>query len=114
MSPSGSRHDAPLGETRRKHTTQEDRMTRKVTRALALLVVLALAVAACGGDDGGGPSAEDCEQVDEVRLQLQWVAQSQFAGYFAALDEGLYEARCLDVTILEGAVDIVPQQVLAS
>jgi NitT/TauT family transport system substrate-binding protein len=89
-------------------------MTRKVTRALALLVVLALAAAACGDDDGGGPSAEDCEQVDEVRLQLQWVAQSQFAGYFAALDEGLYEARCLDVTILEGAVDIVPQQVLAS
>ncbi|MBC8098146.1 MAG: ABC transporter substrate-binding protein [Armatimonadetes bacterium] len=49
-----------------------------------------------------------------VRLQLQWVAQSQFAGYFAAKDLGFYEAEGLDVTILEGAVEIVPQQVVAS
>jgi NitT/TauT family transport system substrate-binding protein len=49
-----------------------------------------------------------------VRLQLQWVAQSQFAGYFAALDLGFYESAGLDVTILEGAVEIVPQQVVAS
>lgn len=95
----------------------------------ALLAVLALVLAACGDgstdettaptDGGDGTtettgSAEACASLDEVRLQLQWVAQSQFAGYYAALDEGLYEARCLDVTILEGAVDIVPQQVLAS
>jgi NitT/TauT family transport system substrate-binding protein len=49
-----------------------------------------------------------------VSLQLQWVAQSQFAGYFAAVDQGFYEAQGLDVTILEGAVEIVPQQVVAS
>ncbi|MCC7359677.1 MAG: ABC transporter substrate-binding protein [Anaerolineales bacterium] len=49
-----------------------------------------------------------------VRLQLQWVVQSQFAGYFAAVDQGFYEDEGLDVTILQGAVDIVPQQVLAS
>lgn len=49
-----------------------------------------------------------------VSLQLQWVAQSQFAGYYAALDQGFYEEMGLDVTILEGAVEIVPQQVVAS
>jgi len=49
-----------------------------------------------------------------VNLQLQWVAQSQFAGYYAAKAKGFYEEFCLDVTILEGAVDIVPQQVVAS
>jgi NitT/TauT family transport system substrate-binding protein len=49
-----------------------------------------------------------------VKLQLQWVTQAQFAGYFAAIDQGFYEAQCLDVTILEGAVDIVPQTVLAN
>jgi NitT/TauT family transport system substrate-binding protein len=49
-----------------------------------------------------------------VKLQLQWVAQSQFAGYYAALDLGFYEEEGLDVTILEGAVEIVPQQVVAS
>lgn len=54
------------------------------------------------------------EELTPVRLQLQWVAQSQFAGYFAAKDLGFYEAEGLDVTILEGAVEIVPQQVVAS
>lgn len=49
-----------------------------------------------------------------VSLQLQWVAQSQFAGYYAAVAQGFYEAEGLDVTILEGAVDIVPQTVVAS
>ena len=49
-----------------------------------------------------------------MTLQLQWVTQAQFAGYFAAIDQGFYEAQCLDVTILEGAVDIVPQTVLAN
>ncbi|MGH2524612.1 MAG: ABC transporter substrate-binding protein, partial [Anaerolineales bacterium] len=50
----------------------------------------------------------------KVTLQLQWFAQSQFAGYFAALDKGYYTEEGLDVTIKEGAVEIVPQQVLAS
>ncbi len=49
-----------------------------------------------------------------VRLQLQWVAQSQFAGYYAAVAKGYYADEGLDVKILEGAVDIVPQQVVAS
>ena len=58
-------------------------------------------------------SAQD-EELTPVSLQLQWVAQSQFAGYFAALDLGFYEEAGLDVTILEGAVEIVPQQVVAA
>jgi NitT/TauT family transport system substrate-binding protein len=49
-----------------------------------------------------------------VRLQLQWVTQAQFAGYYAALDQGFYEAEGLDVDILVGAVDIVPQTVVAA
>lgn len=63
------------------------------------------------------PAAEagaECAELTPVSLQLQWVTQSQFAGYYAALDQGFYAAHCLDVTILEGAVDIVPQQVVAS
>jgi NitT/TauT family transport system substrate-binding protein len=56
----------------------------------------------------------ECDGLTPVSLQLQWVAQSQFAGYYAAKDNGIYEDFCLDVTILEGAVDIVPQQVVAS
>ena len=81
------------------------------------LVVFALVATACGGDDGGGDGgaadAADCESVDEVTLQLQWFIQAQFGGYFAAQDQGFYADQCLDVTIVEGGVDIVPQQQLA-
>jgi NitT/TauT family transport system substrate-binding protein len=49
-----------------------------------------------------------------IKLQLQWVTQSQFAGYFAAVDQGFYAAQGLEVEILQGAVDIVPQSVVAS
>src|SRR5690606_34993373 len=59
-------------------------------------------------------SGVSAQELVPIRLQLQWVAQSQFAGYYAALDQGFYEEEGLDVTILEGAVEIVPQQVVAS
>jgi NitT/TauT family transport system substrate-binding protein len=50
---------------------------------------------------------------DEVRLQLQWVTQAQFAGYYVALDKGYYTEENLAVTILPGGPDIAPPQVLA-
>ena len=83
-------------------------------RWLALAGTLALVAAACGSDAEEPPSATDCTTTDDVKVQLQWFAQAQFAGYYQALDTGLYAAECLDVTILEGGVDIVPQQVLAT
>lgn len=50
---------------------------------------------------------------EEVTLQLKWVTQAQFAGYYVALDQGFYEDAGLDVTILPGGPDIAPGQVLA-
>jgi NitT/TauT family transport system substrate-binding protein len=50
---------------------------------------------------------------DSVTLQLQWVTQAQFAGYYVAKDKGFYEEEGLDVTILAGGPDIAPPQVLA-
>jgi len=88
-------------------------------RWAALVSVFAVVVAACTGGTTEPAPAEggaegECAQVDDVRLQLQWVAQAQFAGYFVAKDLGFYEQECLNVTILEGAVEIVPQTVLAT
>ena len=51
--------------------------------------------------------------LDELTLQLQWVTQAQFAGYYVALEKGYYEEEGLDVTILPGGPDIAPPQVLA-
>ncbi len=53
------------------------------------------------------------QDMDELTLQLQWVTQGQFAGYYVALDKGYYEEEALDVTILPGGPDIAPPQVLA-
>jgi NitT/TauT family transport system substrate-binding protein len=50
---------------------------------------------------------------DKVTLQLKWVTQAQFAGYYAALQQGYYKDENLDVTIRPGGPDIVPEQVVA-
>jgi NitT/TauT family transport system substrate-binding protein len=50
---------------------------------------------------------------DKVTLQLKWVAQAQFAGYFVAKDKGYYEDEGLDVDIRPGGPDIAPEQVIA-
>lgn len=50
---------------------------------------------------------------DAVTLQLKWVAQAQFAGYFVAKDKGFYQEENLDVTIKPGGPDIAPEQVIA-
>ncbi|MEM6677190.1 MAG: ABC transporter substrate-binding protein [Pseudomonadota bacterium] len=53
------------------------------------------------------------QAAEEVTLQLKWVTQAQFAGYYVALDQGFYEEEGLDVTIKPGGPDIAPAQVLA-
>lgn len=93
---------------------------------LAILMVLAMLVActapAAPAAPAEAPAAEeaaseegasDCTTPDPVTLQLKWVAQAQFAGYYAAAGEGFFEDECLDVTINPGGPDIVPEQVVA-
>ena len=50
---------------------------------------------------------------EAVKLQLKWVTQAQFAGYYVAQAKGYYKDAGLDVTIMPGSPDINPQQVLA-
>jgi NitT/TauT family transport system substrate-binding protein len=53
------------------------------------------------------------QAADPLTLQLKWVTQAQFAGYYVAKDKGLYDAVGLDVTIKPGGPDINPSQVIA-
>jgi NitT/TauT family transport system substrate-binding protein len=53
------------------------------------------------------------DAADKLTLQLKWVTQAQFAGYYVAKDKGLYEEAGLDVTINPGGPDIAPPQVIA-
>ncbi|SEM85745.1 NitT/TauT family transport system substrate-binding protein [Gemmobacter aquatilis] len=52
-------------------------------------------------------------QAEDVTLQLKWVTQAQFAGYFVAKDKGFFEEEGLNVTILPGGPDVAPTQVIA-
>jgi NitT/TauT family transport system substrate-binding protein len=82
-----------------------------VTGAVAAVSALALAGCSSSGSNDSTDSASG--DLTPVTLQLQWFAQAQFAGYYAALDQGYYKDEGLDVTILEGGADIVPQDVLS-
>jgi NitT/TauT family transport system substrate-binding protein len=74
----------------------------------AMIAAALCTLTACGGDDGGSGEGD----LDKVTLQSKWVVQAQFAGYYAALDQGFYEDEGLDVTIRPGGPDIVPEQVV--
>ena len=110
-----------------------------ISKGLVAAAALALVAAACGSDSNSSqetsapaaseapateaPAASEAPAteapavtsgtLEPVKLQLQWFTQAQFAGYFAALEKGFYKDEGLDVQILEGGVDIVPQTVLA-
>src|SRR5690606_36058504 len=58
-------------------------------------------------------AAFQAEAADKVTLQLKWVTQAQFAGYYVAKDKGFYEEEGLDVEIKPGGPDIAPPQVMA-
>lgn len=92
-------------------------MRHSIRRGLAVAsvaTVAALALGACAApaetDDSG-----DFEPLTEVSLQLQWLPQAQFAGYYVALDQGYFEEEGFDtVNILPSGGDIVPQDALVA
>ena len=77
-------------------------MTRRFLGIMAVLLVVTVR-----------PDQGLSQAVDKVTLQLKWVTQAQFAGYYAAKAKGFYGAEGLDVTIRPGGPDIVPEQVVA-
>lgn len=86
-------------------------MIGSIVRPLAALATAVLLATACSTTTSDTASSED--GTTTVKLQLQWFKQGQFAGYLAALDQGFYADQGLNVEILDGGTDIVPQTVLA-
>ena len=70
------------------------------------LVLMALAA-------GMAMSGSVAQAADKLTLQLKWVTQAQFAGYYVAQDQGFYDAEGLDITIKPGGPDVAPAQVIA-
>ena len=59
-----------------------------------------------------GLAATAAHAAEKVTLQLKWVTQAQFAGYYVAKDKGFYDEAGLDVTINAGGPDIAPPQII--
>jgi NitT/TauT family transport system substrate-binding protein len=83
-------------------------MKRKSLLALAAVVVAAATVVAALGMS----RAQAAPKLTHVTLQLKWVTQAQFAGYYAAVEKGYYKNAGLDVTLKVGGPDVTPEQVV--
>lgn len=103
---------------------------------LALVLMFVMVAAACGNNNNDKPASSPSESASapassaaasettpasspaadpvKVKLQLKWVPQAQFAGYFVALEKGYYKDEGLDVEIVPGGPDIVPEQQVAN
>ena len=81
-----------------------------VVASLALMAALAAVVVGAATSAGASTKAH---KLTKVTLQLKWVTQAQFAGYYAAKAKGYYKAQGMDVTIKPGGPSIIPEQVVA-
>jgi NitT/TauT family transport system substrate-binding protein len=104
-----------------RHIERND-MNHSKRRGLAtgaFALSAALLLAGCAGGGGADPTdgadgGDGGGDLTPVTLQLQWLPQAQFAGYFAAADQGYFEEEGLEVEIIPSGGDIVPQDALAN
>ncbi|MET0806883.1 MAG: ABC transporter substrate-binding protein [Lacisediminihabitans sp.] len=82
--------------------------TRIVLGTAAMAAATALVLSGCSSSADTGSNGSADGKLTPVTLQLQWVAQAQFAGYYAAVEQGYYKDEGLDVKIKEAGTDTVP------
>jgi len=89
--------------------------TQRGLAAVSLAAATAIALAACAAPAAETDTSGDFEPITSVKLQLQWLPQAQFAGYYVALDQGYFEEEGFDsVDIVPSGGDIVPQDALVA
>lgn len=92
--------------------------TRRGLAVVSTAVITAIALAACSGPstepDPSGDAGE-FDPITDIKVQLQWLPQAQFAGYYVALDQGYFEDEGFEsVDLIPSGGDIVPQDALAA
>ncbi|HWM34635.1 MAG TPA: ABC transporter substrate-binding protein [Pseudolysinimonas sp.] len=92
-------------------------MRHSIRRGLlgAVAATAAIALAACSSPSTGGDDGGDFEPITSIKLQLQWLPQAQFAGYYIAQEQGYFQEEGFDdVEIIPSGGDIVPQDALVA
>jgi NitT/TauT family transport system substrate-binding protein len=84
-------------------------MNRKLWVWVAVLAIAGAVVSSAGAST----RVDGSQKLTKITLQLKWVTQAQFAGYYAAKAKGYYTKAGLDVAIKPGGPNIVPEQVVA-
>lgn len=88
-------------------------MKRKLASLLVVLLVIVLVATGCSGTTQTNSAKEapaKTDKLDKVTLQLKWLPQSQFMGYYVAKAKGYYKEEGIDLEILPGGSDIIPEQ----
>lgn len=80
----------------------------KTFRSVSILLITSFILSACMNQSTPSPS------FIPATLQLQWVTQAQFAGYYVALDKGWYKEEGIDLTIIPGSPDQAPVDLVTS
>lgn len=92
---------------------------KKIAVLFTTLLLLFGVLAGCGSFNETASGNENSSNGEEkeltkVRLQLKWFPQTQFAGYYVAKEKGYYEEEGIDIEILPGDPDIIPEQQVAN
>ena len=84
----------------------------KFTSLVAVIMLILLVATGCGKTNSTTPTPEigTPGKLDKVTLQLKWLPQSQFMGYYVAQAKGYYKDAGIDIEILPGGSDIIPEQ----
>ncbi len=89
--------------------------TRRGLAVASAVAITAMALTGCTPTESDVATTGDFTPITDITLQLQWLPQSQFAGYYAALDQGYFEEEGFDnVEIIPSGGDIIPQDALAA
>ena len=90
--------------------------TRRLLTVASAVAISSLALSACSAPaEKTGSASGDFEPITDISLQLQWLPQAKFAGYYVALDKGYFEEEGFDnVDIIPSGGDIVPQDALVA
>lgn len=89
--------------------------TRRGLTAVSVLAAAAIALTACAAPADDSGSSDEFEPLTSIKLQLQWLPQAQFAGYYVAEAQGFFEEEGFDsVEIVPSGGDIVPQDALVA
>lgn len=97
---------------------------RNLKLVLVMLLMVSLLLSACGSSEPAETTtttettttetettSEDTpKELDKLTIQLKWLPQSQFMGYYVAAAKGYYEEEGIDIEILPGGSDIIPEQ----